>query len=149
VSSRYLVAQRSECWQLGRGPYTDIGAILSKAEDGAASATAWLSRYDSWVDIHQLGINVPGDPRTWGVWLVKEPQSGRRAEPAVAAPQSTTYSGIEVREERMATVTVRAVYEMHCECGRFWFELELPKFVKCPACHKLGLVFLTDPTHKG
>src|SRR6516162_10843638 len=23
-SSRYLVAQRPECWQLGRGPYTDV-----------------------------------------------------------------------------------------------------------------------------
>jgi hypothetical protein len=32
---------------------------------------------------------------------------------------------------------------MRCECGRSWFELELPKFVKCPACHKLGLV--ADP----
>src|SRR2546430_9126243 len=26
------------------------------------------------------------------------------------------------------------VYKMRCECGRSWFELELPKFVTCPAC---------------
>jgi len=37
-------------------------------------------------------------------------------------------------------VTVQHVYKMRCECGRSWFELELPKFVKCPACHTLGLV---------
>jgi len=32
------------------------------------------------------------------------------------------------------------LYKVRCECGRSWFELELPKVVKCPACHKLGLV---------
>jgi len=30
--------------------------------------------------------------------------------------------------------------QMRCECGRSWFELELLKFVECPACHKLSLV---------
>jgi hypothetical protein len=49
-------------------------------------------------------------------------------------------SGIEVHEEKWGTVTVQHVYKMRCECGRSWFELELPKFVKCPACHQLDFV---------
>jgi hypothetical protein len=80
--------------------------------------------------------------------VVKEPtthpgnflQLGRRVDPKVAPPQSATESGIEVHEEEWSTVTVQRLYKMRCECGRSWFELELLKFVKCPACHKLGLV---------
>jgi hypothetical protein len=68
------------------------------------------------------------------------PQLGRRVDLNVVPPQSATESGIEVHEEEWTTVTVQHVYKMRCECGRSWFELELPKFVKCPACHKLGLV---------
>jgi hypothetical protein len=58
------------------------------------------------------------------------------------APQPAAESapGIDVREEELGTVTAQRVYKMRCECGRSWFELELPKFVECPACHKLGLV---------
>ena len=48
--------------------------------------------------------------------------------------------GTEVHEEKWGTVTVQPVYKMRCECGRSWFELELPRFVKCPACHKLDYV---------
>jgi hypothetical protein len=54
--------------------------------------------------------------------------------------ETATVSGIEVHEEKWSTVTAQHLYKMRCECGRSWFELELPKFVKCPACHKLGLV---------
>jgi hypothetical protein len=50
-------------------------------------------------------------------------------------------AGIEVREEELRLVSAQRVYKMRCACGRSWFELELPKFVHCPACHKLGLVF--------
>ena len=49
-------------------------------------------------------------------------------------------SGILVREEEMSTVKAQRLYKMRCECGRSWFELELPRFVECPACKKLGLV---------
>ncbi|HMG58185.1 MAG TPA: hypothetical protein VK583_00515 [Burkholderiales bacterium] len=68
------------------------------------------------------------------------PQLGRRVDPNVVPPQGTAESGIEVHEETWGTVTVQHVYKMRCECGRSWFELELKKFVKCPGCHKLGLV---------
>jgi hypothetical protein len=64
---------------------------------------------------------------------------GRRVGLNVA-PRSATASGIEVHEEKWGTVTVRHVYKMRCECGRSWFELELPRFAKCPACHQLGFV---------
>lgn len=47
---------------------------------------------------------------------------------------------MEVHEEEWGTVTAQHLYKMRCECGRSWFELELPKFVKCPGCNKFGLV---------
>ena len=68
------------------------------------------------------------------------PQRGRQADLSLSAPQSAPDNGIEVHEEECGTVTVQRVYQMRCECGRSWFELDLPKVVQCPACHKLGLV---------
>src|SRR4029077_19564412 len=61
----------------------------------------------------------------------KFPPLGRRAGLNVAPPRSASASGIEVHEERWGTVTVQHVYKMRCECGRSWFELELPRFVRC------------------
>jgi hypothetical protein len=63
-----------------------------------------------------------------------------RADLKVMPPETETESGIEVQEEEWGTVTAQLVYKMRCECGRSWFELELPQFVQCPACHKAGLV---------
>jgi hypothetical protein len=63
-----------------------------------------------------------------------------RVDPSVALPETATDGGIEVHEEECGTVTVQHLYKMRCECGRSWFELEVPQFVKCPACSKLGLV---------
>jgi hypothetical protein len=68
------------------------------------------------------------------------PQRGRGGDLSLPAPQSATDSAIEVHEEEWGTVTVQQLYKVRCECGRSWFELELPRVVKCPACHKLGLV---------
>jgi len=48
--------------------------------------------------------------------------------------------GIEVQEEELSAIRAQTLYKMRCECGRSWFELELPRLVKCPACDKLGLV---------
>jgi hypothetical protein len=53
---------------------------------------------------------------------------------------SSMESGIVVREEELIAVKAQRLFKMRCECGRSWFELELPKFVECPACKKLGLV---------
>jgi Zn finger protein HypA/HybF involved in hydrogenase expression len=58
----------------------------------------------------------------------------------LSAAQAATDSGIEVHEEELGTVTVQQLYKVRCECGRSWFELKLPKFVECPACHKLSVV---------
>jgi hypothetical protein len=68
------------------------------------------------------------------------PQLGRRADLNVRPSETATDTGIEVHEEEWSTVTAQRVYKMRCDCGRSWFELELLKFVECPACHKLGLV---------
>jgi hypothetical protein len=65
---------------------------------------------------------------------------GRQIGPSVADPQTVRDSGIEVHEEELGTVTAQRIYKMRCECGRSWFELELPKLVECPGCHKLGFV---------
>jgi len=70
----------------------------------------------------------------------KFPPLGRRVSLNGAPPQGATASGIEVHEEKWGTVTAQHVYKMHCECGRSWFELELARFVRCPACHQLGFV---------
>jgi hypothetical protein len=48
--------------------------------------------------------------------------------------------GIEVLEEELGAIKAQSLYKMRCECGRSWFELELPRLMKCPACDKLGLV---------
>lgn len=68
------------------------------------------------------------------------PKRGEQADLSLPAPQSGSDTGIEVHEEECGTVSVQRVYKVRCECGRSWFELELPRLVRCPACHKLGLV---------
>jgi hypothetical protein len=59
---------------------------------------------------------------------------------APSSAVSSMESGIVVREEELKAVKAQRLFKMRCECGRSWFELELPKFVECPACKKLGLV---------
>jgi hypothetical protein len=51
-------------------------------------------------------------------------------------------SGMTVEEEVLRVVSAQLIYQLHCECGRSWFALELPTFVKCPACRKVGMVSL-------
>jgi len=53
-----------------------------------------------------------------------------------------TAPGIDVREEQLGTVKAQRLYQMRCECGRCWFELELPILVRCPACSKVSAVSL-------
>jgi hypothetical protein len=62
-----------------------------------------------------------------------------RVSPA-SQPVSALESDIVVREEELGTIKAQRLYKMRCECGRSWFELELPTLVECPACKKLGLV---------
>jgi hypothetical protein len=72
--------------------------------------------------------------------LTDVPLHIRRVELQVTPPETATVSGIEVHEEKWGSVTAQHVYKMRCQCGRSWFELDLPKFVRCPACNTLGLV---------
>lgn len=48
--------------------------------------------------------------------------------------------GIEVQEDELGVITAQRLYRMRCECGRPWFELELPRLVKCPSCSRLNVV---------
>src|SRR5579863_4403905 len=60
------------------------------------------------------------------------PQLGRRVDPEFTQPETSTaggIAGIEVHEEEWGTVTAQHIYKLRCECGRSWFELELPKVV--------------------
>ena len=50
--------------------------------------------------------------------------------------------GIAVREEPLGTIKAHRFYMVRCECGRPWFEIELPKLVQCPACAKFSAVSL-------
>lgn len=76
---------------------------------------------------------------------MKELGNGRQAGNALTSLASRTRqrregSGIEVHEEELGTVTAQRLFKMRCECGRSWFELELPRLIQCPACAKLNLV---------
>ena len=56
-------------------------------------------------------------------------------------PNPTVEAGIEVSEyseQELCRITAQRVYVVRCECGRRWFELDLPGLVECPACHRLG-----------
>jgi hypothetical protein len=77
------------------------------------------------------------------------PPRSRRVVVQVAPPETATDGGIEVHEEELGKVTAQLLYKMRCECGRSWFELLLPKFVKCPACHKFGRVRTTGWSSAG
>lgn len=61
-------------------------------------------------------------------------------EPDAPERGSEADAGIQVQEEELEAVIAQRMYKMRCGCGRSWFELELKKFVSCPACRKLGLV---------
>jgi hypothetical protein len=81
---------------------------------------------------------------------MKELGNGRQSGVAAPTPLSSrtrsrrdgapSGAGIEVQEEELGTVTAQRLYKMRCECGRSWFELELPRLIQCPACAKLNLV---------
>ena len=51
-------------------------------------------------------------------------------------------AGIEVEEGQLGLIKAQLVYRMRCECGRAWFDIQLPKLAECPSCAKKGVVFL-------
>jgi hypothetical protein len=75
-----------------------------------------------------------------GLAIVSAESDTAAASNLRAPAGSSMESGIVVREEELIAVKAQRLFKMRCECGRSWFELELPKFVECPACKKLGLV---------
>jgi hypothetical protein len=69
--------------------------------------------------------------------LKAPPLTPRSASPSRSAHKG---EGIEVKEDELGQITAQRMYRMRCECGRPWFELELPRLVQCPACRRLNLV---------
>jgi hypothetical protein len=68
------------------------------------------------------------------------PDSAQAPGRPAQAPAAPAENGIVVSEEELGSVKAQRLYKMRCECGRSWFELELPTLVECPACKKLCLV---------
>ena len=94
-------------------------ARLASVQDGNRSASVRM------IPTRAEAKTVPHTPRPGG------PQrAGEKGE------------GIEVQEQELGHITAQRMYRMRCECGRPWFELELPRLVKCPKCHRLNLVTL-------
>lgn len=57
------------------------------------------------------------------------------------APKITRMpDGIEVVERRLGQATAQWVLQVHCECGRRWFEKEAVEAAQCPRCGLLVLV---------
>jgi hypothetical protein len=93
--------------------------------------------------------NFRSSSRRAGLNVVPVAADGSAAIDPAFAPQRAAElnAGIEVQEEELEAVVAQRVFKMRCGCGRSWFELELKKFVTCPACRKLGLV--TPDQHSG
>jgi hypothetical protein len=85
--------------------------------------------------------NLRPAARRAGLNVVCPPDSsGSRVPLGYPRDPETNGAGIEVQEEELGSVIAQHVYKMRCKCGRSWFELELKRFVTCPACRKLALV---------
>jgi hypothetical protein len=81
------------------------------------------------------------DPRPRGLKLVAADTAAKDHVPSpLQTRRAGGIDGIEVHEDELGLVTAQRLYKMRCECGRSWFELELPKLAKCPACARLCLV---------
>jgi hypothetical protein len=84
---------------------------------------------------------VPSDLRVFPPASRPQSSSGALASTSERRHVHRGY-GIEVHEDELGSVSAQCLYRMRCECGRAWFELELPKLVQCPACLKLNVVTL-------
>jgi len=77
--------------------------------------------------------------------LMKAPEIAPVATDSVAeggtTPKITRMpEGIEVVERRLGHATAQWVLQVHCECGRRWFEKEAVEAAQCPRCGLLVLV---------
>jgi hypothetical protein len=65
-------------------------------------------------------------------------RSDEEQEVVVRIPVPPT--GIEVCEEELSLIKAQLMYRMRCDCGRSWFDLQLPQLAACPSCTKKGMV---------
>jgi hypothetical protein len=75
-------------------------------------------------------------------WFATEVPKSNRCSTCAVLPAGANAKGTEVREEPTGLVDAQRLYQMRCECGRQWFELEVTQLAKCPACAKLSVVSL-------
>lgn len=66
--------------------------------------------------------------------------AGESARGAARQTRSSAPQGIEVHEEELALIKAQLLYRLRCECGRCWFDIQLPKLAACPSCAKMGAV---------
>jgi hypothetical protein len=85
---------------------------------------------------------VPSDLRVFPPASQPQSSSGALASTSPRRRRVHRSHGIEVHEDELGSVSAQCLYRMRCECGRAWFELELPKLVQCPACLRLNVVTL-------
>ena len=81
----------------------------------------------------QTALSVPPESESNSLSLLATPAASERR------PINRGY-GIEVHEDELGSATAQRLYRLRCQCGRAWFELELPKLVQCPACLRLNVV---------
>jgi len=49
-------------------------------------------------------------------------------------------AGVEVREREVVRGEMRIVYEVHCACGKRWFNPTLQRVQLCPRCGRAVLL---------
>lgn len=64
-------------------------------------------------------------------------EGGESLGPAVVPKVTRMPEGIEVVEHRMGHAVGQWILEVHCDCGRRWFEVEEIDTAHCPRCASL------------
>lgn len=64
-------------------------------------------------------------------------EGGESLSPAVVPKIARMPDGIEVVEHRMGHAVGQWILEVHCDCGRRWFEVEEIDTAHCPRCGSL------------
>lgn len=76
--------------------------------------------------------------------LPPEPESPYRAR--LTVPKEQVPDDLEIGEREVVSGRMRIVYEVHCACGRRWFNPRLENVQLCPRCGRA--VLLRDPAAK-
>jgi predicted Zn-ribbon and HTH transcriptional regulator len=99
------------------------------------------------IEVHEQPLGVIRAERLYQMrcecgrpWFATELPTSTRCPACVAEQAGAPAKGNAARDEPAGVVNMQLIYRMRCECGRQWFELEVKKLAKCPACSKLSVV---------